>query len=185
MTQGIAIASHLSRRRNARQPYNIQTSTRAEDAGCGPTFWSSPSCVAHRTASHTRSCRVRRLDRRSEASIADIDGVRDHPAAQQRAKGRYCTRAFTGQGSVPLAWWMLTATSTRPPVGLSATGEGAQPRGRTPTSTCRFAVRSQFGCARVVYGLRATFVTALFDLGVTDTQTGCKLFRRDVTPRCC
>ena len=30
MTQGIAIASHLSRRRNARQPYNIHTSTRAK-----------------------------------------------------------------------------------------------------------------------------------------------------------
>ena len=129
------------------------TSTRAKTPRPNVLERLSPRCAL--TASHTRSRRVRRLDRRIEASIADIDPG-DHPAAQHGQRGGIAQRVFTGQGQY-LAWWMLTATSTRPTGVTICNGRRRTTRGRVRQQVPRrFAVRSQFAAQ----GRLAGFVTS-------------------------
>ena len=91
----------------------------------------------------------------SEASIADIDGVRVITQPRNMGKGRHCIMVFTGQGQY---LGMVDADGDIDPTYLCDYLQRAKAHNLeascTPEAPRRFAVRSQFAAQGRLAGLR-------------------------------
>ncbi len=116
----------------------------------------------------------------SESSVADIDGVRVITQPRNMGKGAALHSGFSQARGQYLG--MVDADGDIDPTYLCDYLERAKAHNLEVVYANKYLAGSQSAASslrKVVSRGFVTFVTALFDLGVTDTQTGCKLFRRD------
>ncbi|MFN8127131.1 MAG: glycosyltransferase family 2 protein [Candidatus Nanopelagicales bacterium] len=116
----------------------------------------------------------------SEATIADLPGVRVIVQPCNRGKGAALHAGFSQARGRYLG--MVDADGDIDPVYLCDYLHRAQVHDLDVVYANKYLDSSRSAASRfrktVSRGF-VTFVSALFDLGVEDTQTGCKLFRRD------
>lgn len=116
----------------------------------------------------------------SEATIEGIAGVQVIVAPENRGKGAALHTGFSQARGRYLG--MVDADGDIDPTFLCDYLERAQRDNLEVVYANKYLAGSQSAASsmrKLVSKGFVTFVTALFNLGVEDTQTGCKIFRRD------